>query len=95
MSNEIRNNVIVAVATAVILGVVGWAAGVFQTGQDALDEAKIEEVVKRSMVTDSGQTYGQLLDSTDKSVGEMNVLLGVMQEDIADLETSVGILSDR
>jgi hypothetical protein len=93
VSKEIRNNVITAVVTAVVLGVLGWAAGVFKAGSAALDEVQIEAAIQRAMITDSGETYGQLLNSMDKSVGEINVSIGHIQGDIARIDTAVGALA--
>ena len=86
------SNVVTAVVTAGILGVLAWAGGVFSAGTDALSEAQIEAVIKKTLVLDDGQTYAATLDSIDKSVGEINISLGFIKDDIDDLEESVGIL---
>lgn len=86
------SNVVTAVATAAVLGVIGWAGGIFSAGSDALDEAQIEAVIKRTLILDNGDTYAKSLDSIDKAVGEINVSIGAIKEDIDDLEDSVGIL---
>lgn len=86
------SNVITAVATAGVLGVIAWAGGIFNAGSDALNEAQIKRVIATTLILDTGQTYAQTLDSIDKSVGEINVSIGAIKEDIDDLEDSVGIL---
>ena len=86
------SNVITAVATAAVLGVIGWAGGIFSAGSDALSEQQIEAVIKRTLVLDNGATYAASLDSIDKAVGEINVSIGFIKDDIEDLEDSVGIL---
>jgi hypothetical protein len=85
-------NVLTAVVTAAILGVLGWALGVFNAGSDALTEAEIKRVITETLVLDDGLTYAATLDSIDKSVGEINVSIGFIKDDIEDLEDSVAIL---
>jgi len=86
-------NVCTAVATATILGILGWAMGIFSAGQDALTEQQIKAVIAEVMVLDDGRTYGQALNSVDKSVGEINVSIGFIKDDISRIDTAVGILT--
>jgi len=85
-------NVVTAVITAGIIGVLGWTLGVFNAGSDALTEAEIKRVMAETLILDDGLTYAATLDSIDKSVGEINVSLGFIKDDIEDLEDSVAIL---
>jgi len=87
------SNVVTAVVTAVVLGTFGWASGVFSAGQDALTEQQIKDVIKQVLILDSGDTYAATLDSIDKAVGEINVSIGAIKEDIDDLEDSMAILA--
>jgi len=86
-------NVCTAVATAAILGLLGWVFGVFSAGQDALTEQQIKDVIAEVMILDDGRTYAAALDSIDKSVGEINVSVGHIQGDISRIDTAVGILA--
>ena len=87
------SNVATAVVTAAVLGLIGWAGGIFNAGSDALSEAQIERVILETLVLDDGLTYAATLDSIDKSVGEINVAIGFIKDDIDDLEDSVSILA--
>jgi len=89
----IGGNVITAVATATVLGFLGWAVGVFGAGQDALTEKQIKAVIAEVMILDSGDTYAATLNSIDKSVGEINVAINAIKEDIDDLEAAVSALA--
>ena len=89
----LTSNVVTAVVTAGVLGVLGWASGVFSAGQNALTEQQIRDVIKQVMILDSGDTYAAALNSIDKSVGEINVSIGAIKEDIDDLEDSMAILA--
>jgi hypothetical protein len=88
----LTTNVITAVATAAVLGVVGWAGGVFSAGSTALDEAQIEAVIKRTLIRDTGTTYAASLASIDISLASINTGIEAIKEDIDDLEDSVALL---
>lgn len=89
---EIITNVITAVVTAGVLGLLAWVGGVFSAGSDALDEAQIEAVIEKVLIRDNGATYAASLASIDLSVAEINTSIGAIKEDIDDLEDSVAIL---
>ena len=93
MDKAIQTNVITAVVTAGVLGVLGWGAGVFEAGADALDEAQIEAVIKRVMVTDKGNTYAATLASIDGSLIALNTNVEAIKEVLDDLENAVGALA--
>jgi branched-subunit amino acid permease len=88
----IISNVVTAVVTAGVLGVIAWAGGVFSAGSTALDEAQIEAVVGKILVRDTGATYGASLASIDISLATINTSIGSIKDDIDDLEDSVSIL---
>ena len=89
----LTSNVITAVATAAVLGVIGWAGGIFSAGSTALDEAQIEAVIEKVLIRDNGATYAASLASIDLSVASINTSIGAIKEDIADLEDNVAILA--
>jgi len=91
----LTSNIVTAVVTASVLGILGWASGVFSAGQDALTEQQIKDVIKQVLILDSGDTYAATLDSIDKAVGEINVSIGAIKEDIDDLEDSIAILAAK
>lgn len=91
--NGMTSNVLTAVATAIILGILGWATGVFNAGSDALTEDQIEEVIKRIDVLDSGATYSATLSTIAIRLGTIDTRLGHIEEDIGDVEDAVGILA--
>ncbi len=86
------SNVVTAVATAGILGVLAWAGGVFSAGADALDEAQIKAVITEVLIRDTGATYAASLASIDISLATINTSIGAIKDDIDDLEDSVAIL---
>lgn len=90
--NGMQTNIITAVATAGILGVFAWVGGVFSAGSDALNEAQIEAVITKVMVTDAGETYAATLSSINLSLASIDTNIGAIKEDIDDLENAVGIL---
>ena len=89
----LTSNVVTAVITAGVLGILAWASGVFSAGQDALTKQQIKDVIEQVMILDSGDTYAATLDSIDKAVGEINVSIGAIKEDIDDLEDSMALLA--
>lgn len=93
--NGMQTNVVTAVATAAILGVFAWAGGVFSAGSDALNEAQIEAVIKKVMVTDAGSTYAATLSSINLTLASMDSTLDAILEDIDDLEDAVGALASE
>jgi uncharacterized membrane protein affecting hemolysin expression len=95
MNKAIQTNVITAVVTAGILGVLGWGAGVFEAGSDALSEQQIEAVLTRVMVTDSGVTYAGTLSEINLTLASMDSTLDAIKEDIDDLENAVGALASE
>ncbi len=91
--NQIVGHVLTAVVTAAILGILGWAMGVFAAGADALNEQQIKAVITEVMVLDDGRTYAAALDSIDKSVGEINVSIGHIEGDISRIDAAVAALA--
>ncbi|MGI9293428.1 MAG: hypothetical protein ACR2PS_05545 [Pseudomonadales bacterium] len=91
--NQITGNVITAVITAIVLGVIGWAVGIFEAGSDALTEQQIETVIEREMVTDAGTTYAATLNQINLSLASMDSSLDAIKEDIDDLENAVSALA--
>ncbi len=91
--NGMQTNIVTALATAAILGSFAWAGGVFTAGSDALNEAQIEAVITRVMVTDAGTTYAATLSSINLTLASMDSTLDHIQEDLDDLEDAVGALA--
>jgi len=92
-SKAIQTNLLTAIATAAVLGVLGWAGGVFSAGSTALDEAQIEAVIKRVLILDSGDTYAATLTEINLTLASMDATLIAFRDDINDLETAVGALA--
>ena len=87
------SNVVTAVVTAAVLGVLAWAGGVFSAGTAALDEAQIEAVIEKVLIRDNGATYAASLASIDISLATINTSIGAIKEDIDDLEDNVALLA--
>jgi hypothetical protein len=89
----LTSNVITAVVTAGVLGVAGWALGVFSAGSNALEEEQIKAVIKEVLVRDNGATYAASLAGIDLSLASITTSIGAIKEDIDDLEGNVAILA--
>ena len=89
----IMTNVVTAIVTAVILGIGGWALGVFNAGSTALSEDQIEAVVNKIMVTAAGKSIKARIAEVDGQLIGLETRVGIALEDIDDLEDSVRDLS--
>lgn len=87
--NAITSNVITAVATAIVLGLGGWAVGVFDAGNKAMSKEAIREVLQEELMTDDGKTYGQAFSALTVGQAEIKTTVGIIQTDVRDLEKSV------
>lgn len=85
----IISNVIVAVVTAAIMAVLGWAAGVFERGQAAIDEDRIREVIREELVTDAGVPYGKALTDISLDVNTLTTQFDELSGDVEDLTDAV------
>jgi len=88
-TNPIYGNVVVAVTTAIILGVGGWALGVFNKGTDAANKDAIRAVLVEEMKTDAGITYAARISEIDGTLIGMETRVGILQTDLDDLEQDV------
>lgn len=88
-TNPIVGNIITAVATAAILGVVGMLLGVFSAGSAAIDKQQILDVLKEEMKTDAGMTYAARISEIDGTLISMETRVGILQTDLSVLEQNV------
>lgn len=91
----IISNVVVAVATAVIMGMLGWAMGVFEKGQQAIDKEQIRAVLQEELQTDAGQTYGQALSQIGLDINTVQTRVEELKGDVNDLEDAVLALASE
>jgi len=87
--NPVMSNVVTAVSTAAILGIIGFFGGVFEKGAQAINENQIETVIKRVLVTDNGKTYAATLSEINGSLGIISSQIGELKDDVNDLEDAV------
>ena len=87
------SNVATAVVTAVVLGIGGWALGVFNAGSTALSEDEIERVVNKIMVTAAGKPIKARIAEVDGQLIGFETRIGIAEKDVEDLERSVLDLS--
>ncbi len=87
--NGMTSNVLTAVVTAVILGVLGFFMGVFERGATAMSEDQIEAVIKKVMVMDNGDTYAQALVKSNEILIRLDTNVKALMLDVGDLEASV------
>jgi hypothetical protein len=78
-----------AVATAAVLGVLGFFMGVFEKGVEANNKEQIRDVLKEVMVTDSGKSYGAALSEMNDVMIEVKTTVDIIQQDVSDLEDAV------
>lgn len=87
--NPIINNVITAVATAAVLGVLAFIMGVFEQGSAAISKEQIRQVMQEEMKTDAGVTYGAALVAIGLNVNTVSTQVGILQADVTKLEDSL------
>ena len=85
----LNNPIVVAAATAIVLGIGGWGLGVFNTGQAAIDKQQIEDVLIEVLLRDNGQTYAASLATIETTVIILETRVGILTEDVTDLEEFV------
>ena len=93
--NPIISNVITAAVTAIVLGFGGWALGVFNAGSDAISEDQITEVVNKIMVTAAGKSIKARIAEVDGQLIGIETRVGIVMDDVDDLEQSVRDLSSE
>ena len=97
--NPIIGNVIVAVGTSVILGILGFFMGVFEKGAAAINEDQIETVVERMLderlKTDSGVTMSQALVQINTTLVRIENTGNINREDIRDIRDALTVLASQ
>lgn len=88
-TKTIASNIATAVATAVIMGVLAWAGGMFQKGTEAGTKELIREVLLEEMKTDEDITYGQALTKIGLDINTVQTRVEALKEDVDDLEDAV------
>lgn len=86
---EILVAVITAIATSVILGVLGWAGGIFSQGQAAVDRAEIEAVINDVVVTVTGKPIKERIAEVDRQIAVLETRTNRLEKDIDDAETAI------
>ena len=87
--NPIISNVLTAVGTAAVMGVIAWVGGVFEAGTAAIDKEQIREVLQEELKTDAGKTYKARLSELDSEVIVLETRVGTLVNDVDDLEDTV------
>ena len=93
--NAMFGNIATALVTAAILGIAGWAMGIFEAGSVAIDKEQIRSVMEEVMKTTINgetKTYGEVLSILSTNDAVILTEIGHLKDDIGDLEDSVGIL---
>lgn len=85
----IVSNVVTAVVTAAIMGVLAWAGGVFQKGSEAATKDAIRAVLQEEMQTDAGITYGAALSQIGLDINTVSTQVSELKGDVDDLEDAV------
>ena len=89
MKKEILSNVITALVTAALLGMVGYFAGIFEKGQAAIDKEMIRQVLQEEMQTDAGITYGAALNQIGLDVNTVSTKVETLTTEVNNLESAV------
>lgn len=81
-----------AVATAIVMGILGWVSGVFEKGSEAIDKEQIRGVLEEVMVTTINgetKTYGEVLSVLSTNDTIILTEIGNLKTDVGDLEDAV------
>ena len=89
MNKALLNNVLTAVVTAGVLGVLGFFMGVFEKGAAAMNEDQIETVIERVLIMDSGKTYKARMSELNVEIATMETRVSILKTDVDDLEATV------
>ncbi len=92
----IFGNIATALVTAAILGIAGWAMGVFEAGSVAIDKEQIRSVMEEVMKTTINgetKTYGEVLSILSTNDTTILLEIGHLKDDIGDIEDSLDILT--
>ena len=91
----ITEKVVTALATALVLGIVGYFAGIFEKGQSAINKEEIKAVLEEVLVTDSGKTYAATLAEVNGTLISIDTKVGIIQGDVDKLEVAVRELASE
>ena len=86
MKSEIVSNIIVSVATAVVLGLGAWVLGVFDKAEVAADKELIRAVIEEELKTDAGKTYKARLAEVGSQITVLETRVDGIRNDVEDLE---------
>ena len=89
MDKALVNNVLTAVVTAGVLGVLGFFMGVFEKGAQAMNEDQITAVIEEVLVMDSGKTYKARMAELNIEIATMETRVTLLKTDVVDLEASL------
>lgn len=84
--NPIVSNVITAVVTAAIMGVIAWAGGLFKAGSDAVEDERIRVVLEAELKTDAGKAFKTRLSEVDQEITKLETRVDGLRGDVEDLE---------
>ena len=96
--NPITTNVVTAAVTAVVLGLGGWALGVFNAGSDAIDKEQIRTVLREELQTTINgetKTYGEALSAISSNQIMLIATVGEVVNELDDLENAVLALASE
>ena len=89
MDKALINNVLTAVVTAGVLGVLAVVMGVFEKGAVAMNEDQIEAVIENILVMDSGKTYKARMSEINVQIATIETRVLILKTDVDDLESTV------
>lgn len=92
-TKEVVGNVITAVATAAVMGVVMWFVGVFNAGTTAADEALIEKVVNEMLMTETGANVKARINAVDGKLIGLETRAEALETEVNELERDVFCLA--
>jgi len=84
--NPIVSNVLTAVATALVMGVLAWVGGVFNAGSAAIDKEQIRTVLQEELKTDAGLSYSARLQEVGSEIIVLETKVIELKDDVEDLE---------
>ncbi len=93
--NPITTSIATAVGTALIMGILAWALGVFNAGSVAIDKEQIRTVLREELTLDSGKTYGKALSEIITIQATTLTTVNELVKEVDDLEDAVLALASE
>lgn len=89
------NTAITAAATLVVTLGITWVVTRTDEGIDAAEKARIEAVVTKMLLTDTGQTHGAALAVLGTGLNGISIKVDGIEKDISDMREALFALASE